>query len=137
MAEERLNLLQRMKAATKHLRREVLVMYLALRHPDTPWYAKVLALAVVAYAASPIDLIPDPVPVLGYLDDIILVPLGVMAVRRLIPAVVMEDCRARAEAGVEMGRGFVWAGGVMIGVLWVLCLVVMGWAGWKWMHGGF
>ena len=74
------NPLQRLAQRTRGLRREVFSMYLAMRHPQTPWYAKALAGAIVAYAVSPIDLIPDPIPVLGYLDDVILVPLGVLGV---------------------------------------------------------
>jgi uncharacterized membrane protein YkvA (DUF1232 family) len=62
-----------------------------------PWYAKALAACVVGYAFSPIDLIPDPIPILGYLDDLVLIPLGVLAVRRMIPGHVMTECRVRAE----------------------------------------
>jgi len=96
-------------------------MYLALRHPATPWYAKALAAVVVAYAVSPFDLIPDPIPVLGYLDDIILVPLGVLAVRWMIPAGVLAECRAQAEAGVRVAPAWKWAGAIAIAALWLLC----------------
>ena len=78
------------------LKREVYAMVYAARDPRVPWYAKALALAVVAYALSPIDLIPDFIPVLGYLDDLLILPAGVLAVRALIPAQVMAECRARA-----------------------------------------
>jgi len=79
------------------LKREVYALYLACRDPRVPWYAKVIAAGVVAYALSPIDLIPDFVPVLGYVDDLVLIPLGVLLVRALIPSAVMEDCRRKAE----------------------------------------
>jgi uncharacterized membrane protein YkvA (DUF1232 family) len=69
-----------------------------VRDPRVPWYAKALAACVVGYAFSPIDLIPDFIPVLGYLDDLVLVPLGVMAVRAMIPPAVLAECRAKAEA---------------------------------------
>lgn len=78
------------------LKREVYALYFACRDPRVPWYAKALAVVVVGYALSPIDLIPDFIPVLGYLDDLVLIPLGVMAVRALVPAAVLDDCRARA-----------------------------------------
>lgn len=73
------------------------MVYLACRDPRTPWYAKVLAGGIVAYALSPIDLIPDFVPVLGYLDDLIIVPLGIALAVRMIPEPVLADCRLRAE----------------------------------------
>jgi uncharacterized membrane protein YkvA (DUF1232 family) len=81
------------------LRSELTALGLALRDPRTPWHAKVLALCVVGYAMSPLDLIPDPIPVLGMLDDLILLPLGIALLRRLIPAVILMDARARVAAG--------------------------------------
>jgi uncharacterized membrane protein YkvA (DUF1232 family) len=79
------------------LQRETVTLYLACRHPRVPWYAKILALIVVGYALSPIDLIPDFIPVLGYLDDLILIPLGIMLVIRLVPADVIVECRAKSD----------------------------------------
>ncbi len=76
-------------------------MYLACRDPRTPWYAKVFAAGVVAYALSPIDLIPDFIPILGYLDDLILVPLGIALAVKMIPDAVLVDCRIRAQAASE------------------------------------
>ena len=78
------------------LKNEIFALWLASRHPRTPLFAKVLAVAVVAYAVSPIDLIPDFIPVLGYLDDILLLPIGIWIVLKLIPGEVMTECRARA-----------------------------------------
>lgn len=89
--------LPQLKARARELKRQVFVLYVACRDPRVPWYAKALALGVVAYALSPIDLIPDFIPVLGLLDDLILVPLGIMLVLRLIPEAVLADCRAQAE----------------------------------------
>ena len=108
-------------------------MYLAIHHPATPWYAKVLAAAVVAYAVSPFDLIPDPIPVIGYLDDLIIVPLGVLALRRMIPAGVLAECRAKALEGVQISTRWKWAGGITIGVLWLLCIVWLASCGWRWI----
>lgn len=88
------------KKKAKSLKAETLALYLACRHPRTPWYAKALTGVVVAYAFSPIDLIPDFIPVLGYLDDLVLIPLGVALVMKIIPDDVMETCRAQAQ--IEM-----------------------------------
>ena len=80
------------------LRRDVVALYLAARDPRVPWYAKAVALAVAAYAASPIDLIPDFIPVLGFLDELVVLPLGIMLAVRLIPAGIMDEHRAAAAA---------------------------------------
>ena len=90
-----------LKAWAKALKRDAHTVWLAARDPRTPWYAKALAIAVAGYAFSPIDLIPDFVPVLGYLDDLILVPVGLWLVLKLIPAEVLADHRAAAEAAAE------------------------------------
>lgn len=79
------------------LKRETYALYVAYRDPRTPWYARVVVACVMAYALSPIDLIPDFVPILGYLDDVILLPLGIALALRLIPVDVMRESRARAE----------------------------------------
>ncbi len=98
-------------------------LYLAARHPRTPWYAKAVAGLVVAYALSPIDLIPDPIPVLGYLDDLVLLPLGFLLARRLVPPGVWEECLARAREGVgERPRS--WAAAAVIVLLWLAALVL-------------
>lgn len=87
-----------LRAWAKALKRDAHAVWLAARDPRTPWYARALAIAVAAYALSPIDLIPDFIPVLGYLDDLILVPVGLWLVLKLIPAEVLADHRAAAEA---------------------------------------
>ena len=89
------------KERVRALKKETFALYLACRHPRVPWYAKALALIVVGYALSPIDLIPDFIPILGYLDDMVLIPLGIMIVIRMIPAEVLAECRQKAEAIVE------------------------------------
>jgi uncharacterized membrane protein YkvA (DUF1232 family) len=104
----------------RDLKREVYALYLAYRDPRTPWAARIAAACVVAYALSPIDLIPDFVPVLGYLDDLVLIPLGVMLALRLIPPEVMADCRVRADAALASGKPVSWAGAAIIVLLWVL-----------------
>jgi uncharacterized membrane protein YkvA (DUF1232 family) len=80
------------------LKRDIRAIYLAARDPRVPWYAKALAMAVAGYALSPIDLIPDFIPVIGYLDDLVLVPVGIWLVVSLIPEEIMAECRARASA---------------------------------------
>lgn len=101
------------------LKREVYALALAYRDPRTPWAAKVVAACVVAYAFSPIDLIPDFIPVIGYLDDLVLVPLGVMLALRLIPAPVMADCRARADEALASGKPVNWLAAGVIIVIWI------------------
>ena len=95
---------QRLKAWARRLKTELHALYLAYKDPRVPWYARGLAIVVVAYAFSPIDLIPDPIPVFGYLDDLVLVPLGIALVIRMIPPPVLAECRAKArETGARAG----------------------------------
>ena len=95
-----------------------MALYLAYRDPRTPWYARVVIALVVAYAFSPIDLIPDFIPVLGYLDDMILLPLGVALAVRLIPANVLADCREQARQSVDKPANRVAA--LAIIALWIV-----------------
>lgn len=110
--------LQRWKATVARLRREVRAIYLAYRDPRVPWYARLFAGAVVAYAFSPIDLIPDPIPVIGYLDDLVLVPLGIMLALKMIPAEVMAECRERARQEEEE-KPVSWVAAAVIVATWV------------------
>ncbi len=91
-------MLNRLKEWAAHLERETFVLYFAYRDPRTPWYAKLLVGFVVAHTLSPIDLIPDFIPVLGYLDDLIITPLGLALSLRLIPAAVMAEARDKVES---------------------------------------
>ena len=88
--------IQRLESWARRLKVEVYALYLAYKDPRVPWYARVLAAVVVGYAFSPIDLIPDPVPVLGYLDDLILIPLGIALAIKMIPQPVLAECREKA-----------------------------------------
>jgi len=113
---------EKLKSRARTLKDEIFVVYLAAKDPRTPWYAKAIAICTVAYALSPIDLIPDFIPVLGYLDDIIIVPAGIALAIRLIPAEVLEDARKTvATQGVERSVGYVGAG--MIAVVWFVILL--------------
>jgi uncharacterized membrane protein YkvA (DUF1232 family) len=105
------------KQRARELGREVYALYFACRDPRVPWYAKALAVGVVAYAFSPIDLIPDFIPVLGYLDDLILIPLGVMAVRSMVPPLVLEECRAKATQ--LQAKPTSWAAAAVIVAIWL------------------
>ena len=88
--------LAELKQRARHLKAETFALDLAAREPRTPWYAKLLVAGIVAYAFSSIDLIPDFVPVLGYLDDLVLIPIGLALAIKLVPHQVMAECRARA-----------------------------------------
>jgi len=114
----------RLAAWAHALKRESLVLYYAARDPRTPWYAKVLAGLIVAYALSPIDLIPDFIPVLGYLDDLLLLPIGIWLALRLVPATVLAEARRRAESTLE--RPTSRAAAAVIVALWIACAIVLG-----------
>ena len=104
----------------RELKRDAFALYLACNDPRTPWYAKLLAALVVGYVFSPIDLIPDFIPVLGQLDDLILVPLGILLVRRMISTDVMNDCRHRAEEEIRNGSPVIRVAAAAIILLWIL-----------------
>ena len=122
-----------LKDWARAIKRDVHALYLASRDPRVPWYAKALALVVAGYALSPIDLIPDFIPVLGYLDDVILVPLGVLLVIRLIPPEVMAEHRNLAAAAQErpVSRG----AAVAIAFIWVGCAILCGWLVYRYLDG--
>ena len=107
------------KELARRLKAETYTLYLVVRDPRTPWFAKLLAGAVVAYALSPIDLIPDFIPVLGYLDDLLLLPLGIWLAVRLVPAEVMQDCRRQAQESPGPVAAANRAAAVVIVVIWL------------------
>ncbi|HLF27762.1 MAG TPA: YkvA family protein [Anaerolineae bacterium] len=108
------------KGRARRLKTETYALYLAYRDPRVKWYARLFAACVVGYAFSPIDLIPDPIPVLGYLDDLVLVPLGVALALRMIPPNVMAECRERAQAIMRQGRPTNWVAAAVIIAVWIL-----------------
>jgi len=108
------------KHRATQLKTEVYALYLAYRDPRTPWYARLFAALVAGYAFSPIDLIPDFIPVLGYLDDLILVPLGVKIALTMIPADVMAESRAKAQEIIRQGKPVNWAVAGVIIAMWLL-----------------
>jgi uncharacterized membrane protein YkvA (DUF1232 family) len=119
----------RLKDRAESIRRDIHAIYLAARDPRTPWYAKALAVCVAGYALSPIDLIPDFVPVLGYLDDAVIVPLGILAVVKLIPAGIMADNRAAAARAAE--RPVSRTAAVVIALIWVASIALTAWMTWR------
>ena len=113
-----------LRRRTRAIKRDTLALSLAARHPGTPWYAKALAVLIVGYALSPIDLIPDFIPVLGYLDDVILLPAAILLCARLIPASVLEECRTEAAQRFAAGRPVSRAAGAVIVAIWVTSLAL-------------
>jgi uncharacterized membrane protein YkvA (DUF1232 family) len=118
-------MLRQLKIWARGLRLEIHAVYLAARSPLVPWYAKALAMAVTSYALSPIDLIPDFIPVLGLLDDLIILPLGIWLVRRMIPEAVMAECRAEAAAAEQLPGSKQAA--TLIVAIWLAGAASLGW----------
>jgi uncharacterized membrane protein YkvA (DUF1232 family) len=113
-------MLESWKGRARRLKGETYALYLAYRDPRTPWYAKVFAALVVGYAFSPIDLIPDPIPVLGYLDDLLLVPLGIALALKMIPLAVLDECREQARLAMEQGSPTNWAVAAAVIAIWLV-----------------
>lgn len=116
-------MIERWRARARALKLEIHALALAARDPRTPWFARAVVVAVVAYALSPIDLIPDMIPVLGYVDDLILLPLGIALALRLVPAPVMAECRLRASTGVTNAAR--WGIAIVVAVWIVLAAVLV------------
>ncbi len=112
--------LERWKQRARQLKMEVYALYLAYKDPRVPWYARIFAACVVGYAFSPIDLIPDFVPVLGYLDDLILVPLGAALALRMMPAEVLAECRLRAQEVMQQGKPLNRTAAIVVVVIWLI-----------------
>ena len=121
----------RLRAAAKRIKHDALTVYFVARDPNTPILVRLLALAIAAYALSPIDLIPDFIPILGYLDDIILLPLGIILVIKLTPSSVIEVSRSKAAKAESKPTSQV-AAAVVI-VIWLLCAAAFGY--WVWDYG--
>jgi uncharacterized membrane protein YkvA (DUF1232 family) len=121
----------RLKRWAKAIKRDVHALYLAARDPRVPWHAKAVAVLVAGYALSPIDLIPDFIPVIGYLDDLILVPLGIWFAVRLVPPDVMAEHRATAERSEHMPTSN--AAAVAIVTIWLLMTAAAAWIAWPFL----
>lgn len=126
-------MLQHLKSWAKSVKRDVIALWLAARDPRTPWYAKLLALLVAGYALSPIDLIPDFIPVLGYLDELIVLPLGILATVSLIPPALMAELRQ--EAGRISERPQSRTAVIVIVFVWVAAAAITGWLVYDGVYG--
>jgi uncharacterized membrane protein YkvA (DUF1232 family) len=121
-----MDMLTKAKTWAKALKRDVVALWIAARDPRVPIHAKLVASAVAAYALSPIDLIPDFVPVLGYLDDLLVIPLGIMLAIRLMPAPLMAEFRDEAIRRAE--RPVSRMGFLFILAIWIVCLIFLVWS---------
>lgn len=124
-----MNVLDRLKTWARALKRDVHALYLAGRDPRVPWFAKLLAIIIAAYALSPIDLIPDFIPVLGYLDDLLIVPLGIWLAVRMIAPPVMAQLRQKAAQAGEKPKSTAAALGVVL--IWIALAALAGVALWQ------
>ena len=122
-----MRLLETTRAWARRLKRDVMTLWFARSHPATPWYAKAMGAFVVAYALSPIDLIPDFIPVLGYLDDVILLPALIWVTVRLLPPPVLQDSRQKAEQWIteQAAKPRSWAGAAAIVAIWLVIAAVL------------
>ena len=115
-------MLKQLKSRARALKKEISAVYFATKDPRTPWYAKAVAFCTIAYALSPIDLIPDFIPILGYLDDLFIVPAGIALAIRLIPPEVLAEARGNvANSSVESSVGYV--GLAIILLIWILAIM--------------
>jgi uncharacterized membrane protein YkvA (DUF1232 family) len=114
---------EKWKQSARKLKQELHGIYLACKDPRTPWYAKALAACVVGYALSPIDLIPDPIPILGYIDDFLLLPLGIAAVRKMIPPVVLAECQLKATEASPQRKRKNWIAAIVIIAVWIFLAI--------------
>lgn len=116
------NLIQKIKVQARLLKMQIAVVYLAYKHKDTRWYQRAFLLLILIYAVSPIDLIPDFIPIIGMLDDIILIPLGIFFAVKMIPKSVWEECKKQAEDGIDIGSKYKKMGVILIILIWLIAL---------------
>lgn len=114
-----------MKEKAKQLKKQIVIVYLAYMHKDVKWYIKAFLLIILIYAVSPIDIIPDFIPVLGLLDDIILIPAGILLAIKMIPKSIWEECRKKAESGVTIDDRYKKIGSVFIITIWVIIIALI------------
>jgi len=117
--------LERLRQRAREMKIELIAVALAARHPDTPWYAKLIVAGCVAYALTPVDLIPDAIPVIGFIDDLIFIPLAVALAVRFIPAPVLADCRVRSREIDARAPRLSRTSWLMIGAAWMAAVVLI------------
>ena len=115
--------LEKIKAWAKNLKRQLFILYFAYKDERVPWYVKLFTACIVAYAFSPIDLIPDFIPILGYLDDVIILPLGIMFALKMIPKDVISDCEVKANEMMKNGKPKNWIVGSLIIFIWSVIVI--------------
>ncbi len=116
-------MIDKIKRWAKKVKRQIYVLYLSYKDSRVPWYAKLFTACVVAYAFSPIDLIPDFIPILGYLDDLIIVPLGITIALKMIPKEVILECESRAEEMMKNSKPKNWVVGSLIILFWSIIIL--------------
>jgi len=121
------------KVRSQQVKTEVYALYLAYKDTRTPWYARVFTAMVVGYAFSPIDLIPDPIPIMGYLDDLVLIPLGAYLAVKMIPPQVMQESRAKAKEVIAQGKPVNKVAAAVIVLVWIGLAVVVGVIMYRWI----
>ncbi|MBE0700023.1 MAG: DUF1232 domain-containing protein [Anaerolineaceae bacterium] len=117
--------IENLKQKARHLKQEAHALLIAYRDPRVPWYAKAIILFVIAHTFSPIDLIPDFIPVLGYLDDLIITPVGIALAIRIIPPEVMEEARAKAASLPESSKPISWIYAGLVIIVWIILLIAI------------
>ena len=117
--------MEKIKAWAKNLKRQTFVLYLAYKDNRVPWYAKLFIIGVVSYAFSPIDLIPDFIPILGFLDEVIILPIGIMFALKMIPKDVIANCEIEAKRMMENGKPKNWVVGILIVLIWSILIFWM------------
>lgn len=118
-------MMEKIKAWAKNLKRQTFVLYLAYKDNRVPWYAKLFIIGVVSYAFSPIDLIPDFIPILGFLDEVIILPIGIMFALKMIPKDVIANCEIEAKRMMENGKPKNWVVGILIVLIWSILIFWM------------
>lgn len=118
-------LIEKIKLKAKQLKKQIIIVYLAYMHKDVKWYKKAFLLLILIYAASPIDLIPDFIPILGMLDDIILIPLGIIIAIKMIPPNVWEECKMNAANGASIDSKYKKLGAIFIILIWAVVLTFL------------
>lgn len=121
----------RAKRWAKKIRRDTYAVGLVARDPRVPWYTKALAIAVAGYAFSPLDLIPDFIPVIGFVDDVILVPLGIVLVIKLVPPEILAEHRAHADRAMALPKNRI--GAIVVLCIWIVVVGVSGWLAWRFL----
>jgi uncharacterized membrane protein YkvA (DUF1232 family) len=120
-----LSMIKKLKQMAKKLKTQLVVLFFAYKDPRVPWYAKAFTICVVAYAFSPIDLIPDFIPILGYLDDLIIVPLGIFLALKMIPQDVLDDCSIKAQEKINEKKPKNWLVGGLFILIWITLTAIL------------